>query len=270
MSEALLHYDVHGSDGPCVLFVHGLLSSRSHWLPNLPAFTPSYRPVVVELLGHGRSPAPQDAACYEPSRYVRQFELIRQALGVERWYVVGQSLGAALTLRYALDVPDRIIAQVFTNSNSALADRDFAARVRPLMEQQAEAIEREGRAVLDRHRFNPARARRVEAGVKEALERDFALHDPRGIAMTGLHTIPHSSVRERLNALRVPTLLTVGERDKRFAPLRQVAEAAIDGLQVCGIDAGHAVNLQAPDAFNTAVLAFFAAQRDQRTGRRPA
>lgn len=269
MSDALLHYDVHGSEGPYVLFVHGLLSSRSHWLPNVPAFTPSCRPVVVELLGHGRSPAPQEAACYEPSQYVRQFERIREALGVERWYVVGQSLGAALTLRYALDVPDRIVAQVFTNSNSALADRDFASRVQPLMEQQAEAIERDGRAVLDQHRFNPTRARGIDAAVKKALQRDFALHDPRGIAMTGLHTIPHSSVRERLGALRVPTLLTVGEREKRFAPLRQVAEAAIPDLHVCGIDAGHAVNLQAPDAFNTAVLAFFAAHRHEHTGRRP-
>ena len=44
--------------------------------------------------------------------------------------VCGQSLGATLTLRYALDHPERVLAQVFTNSTSALADSDWVAGVR--------------------------------------------------------------------------------------------------------------------------------------------
>ena len=111
------HYEVHGTAGPHLLLVHGLLSSREQWTPNLAALTQHYRPVIVELLGHGRSPSPEDPAAYRPEAIVADLERIRSALGVERWLVCGQSLGAALTLRYALRHPERVIAQVFTNSN---------------------------------------------------------------------------------------------------------------------------------------------------------
>src|SRR5262245_41904079 len=103
MLEILLpHYDVHLGAGPHLLMVHGLLSSRAHWTPNLERLQQVCTPVVVELYGHGRSPAPAERAGYRPEAYVRAFEAIREQLGAERWLLLGQSLGAALTLRYAL------------------------------------------------------------------------------------------------------------------------------------------------------------------------
>ena len=36
MPKPILHYEVHGKDGPLLLLVHGLLSSRAQWLPNCP------------------------------------------------------------------------------------------------------------------------------------------------------------------------------------------------------------------------------------------
>lgn len=261
MDRPRLHYDLHDGGGgaarPSVLFVHGLLSSRAQWIPTLPAFRPHYRAVVVELLGHGRSPSPNDPAAYTPAAYAEQFEAVREALGLERWYVVGQSLGAALTLRYSLDYPDRVIAQVFTNSNSALAPPGREAQVRAFMQQQADELARDGHAALERHRLNPTRARGLPAGVRTAFREDVALHDPRGIALTGLHTIPESSVRARAAQIAVPTLLVVGRRERRFAEARRFAEQTIPGLTVCDADAGHAVNLGAAATFNQAVLAFF-------------
>jgi hypothetical protein len=55
-----LYYDVHAGTGPYMLLVHGFLSSRSQWRLNLAALAGVVRPVVVELWGHGRSPAPTD------------------------------------------------------------------------------------------------------------------------------------------------------------------------------------------------------------------
>ena len=133
---------MHGQQGPYLLLVHGFLSSRAHWLLNLQALGTSFRPVVIELFGHARSPTPDDAAAYSPDAYVEEFEAIRELLGADRWFVCGQSLGAALTLRYSLDHPDRVTAQVFTNSNSALAGGDWAKRVMPIMEAQAKQLEK--------------------------------------------------------------------------------------------------------------------------------
>ncbi len=252
-----LYYETHGTQGPYVLLVHGFLSSRAQWLPNLSALTGFCRPIVVELFGHGRSPTPDDPAAYTPQHYVDEFETIRDALGCERWFMCGQSLGAALTLRYAFDHPDQVLAHVFTNSNSALAERDWGERVRPAMEAQARGLEAQGRAALAQHPLNPARARRLPPAVKDALVADCNLHDVQGIAYTGLYTIPESSVRERVVENDTPALLVVGEREERFANHRRFAEENMPRLQVTGLDAGHAVNLEAAEEFNDAVGGFF-------------
>jgi pimeloyl-ACP methyl ester carboxylesterase len=251
-----LHYEVHGDRGPFLLLVHGLLSSRAQWLANLDALVAVCRPVVVELLGHGRSPSPDDPSSYVPGAYIEEFERLREQLGADRWFVCGQSLGAALTLRYALERPERVMAQVFTNSNSALADEVWARSVRPLMEAQARRLRERGREALVEHPLNPARSRRVPAAIREALLADYALHDPLGIALTGLYTVPESRVRERVGKNRVPTLLVVGQREDGFTPHRRFAEEAMPNLEVVALDAGHAVNAEAAEGFNLAVVDF--------------
>ena len=74
-------------------------------------------------------------------------ERTREALGAERWYTVGQSLGAALSLRYGVTHPDRVIAQAFTNSSSALGTDGFFQRIRENTGKTAETLRREGRPV---------------------------------------------------------------------------------------------------------------------------
>jgi pimeloyl-ACP methyl ester carboxylesterase len=257
VNEPLLHYEVHGDRGPFVLLVHGFLSSRAQWLPNLDALATIGRPVVVELFGHGRSPSPDDPACYTPQSYVEEFERIRAALGADRWLVIGQSLGAALTLRYALDHPQRLIAHVFTNSTSSLAEDEWGEMVRPAMEAQAQRLRELGRAALDEHPLNPTRGKNQPPDVLAAFREDVLLLDPLGIANTGTHTIPDSSVRSRASENTVPTLLVVGEREGRFVPHRHFAEAHMPNLEVVGLDGGHAVNIDAAAAFNQAVVEFF-------------
>ncbi len=252
----MLYYDVHGSRGPYLLLVHGMLSSRAQWLANIPALTGFCRPVVVELLGHGRSPSPEDPAQYSPQAYVEAFECLRQALGVDQWLVCGQSLGAALTLRYSLDHPGRVIAQVFTNSTSALASPGWRDVVRPLMQSQAERLELEGRRAIENHPLNPSRASRLPAAVRDELVQDCRLHDPRGVAFTGLYTVPESSVRDRVASNSVPSLLIVGEREERFREYRLFAEEQVPHLTIVGFDAGHAVNAEVFGEFNRAVEAF--------------
>jgi pimeloyl-ACP methyl ester carboxylesterase len=258
----LLHYEVHEGSGPHLVLVHGLLASRAQWRLNTDELARVCRPVVVELFAHGRSPAPEDPMLYAPAHYVVELERIRAALGAERWLVCGQSLGAALTLRYALDHPERVIAQVFTNSNSALAEPGWAELVRPAMERQARLLIEQGSRALDAMPVHPRHARRMPAEVKDALVADCALHDPRGIGLSCIHTVAGSSVRERIGENRVPALLVVGERETRFEPQRRFAEARMPLLEVVGLDAGHAVNAEAAKDWNAEVVGFL-----ERSGR---
>jgi pimeloyl-ACP methyl ester carboxylesterase len=258
-----LHCDIYEGQGPFLLLVHGALSGQAQWRSNLAALRRIARPVIVELWGHGRSPAPEDPALYQPDAYVRAFEEIRAACGVERWVVCGQSLGAALTLRYALDRPERCIAHIFTNSVSALGDADWVARTRAAAAGLADAIEQGGKQLIERIPIHPARATRLPPAAHRALLEDAALLDPRGVARTFRYTVPNSSVRERAAENRVPTLLVCGEREKRFQPHRDFAERTMPQLEVHGVAAGHAVNLEAVEAFDAAVCEFLVRYDDQ-------
>jgi len=254
MEKPILYHEVHGSEGPFLLLVHGIISSRAQWIPNIEALSEFSRPVVIELFGHGRSPAPDDPDCYTPEGYIRQFELIRQTLGAEKWLVCGQSLGASITLRYTLNHPERIPAQVFTNSRSALS-KTVSRRG---SEEMLERLKSQGPDLITNSPLHPSRSQRLPADIQQALVEDAKLIQVDGFIRTILHTAGRSSVLESLDQTRVPTLMIVGRYDKQFAPLVEVAQQVIPGLESLILEGGHAVNIDAAEEFNAAVRDFFA------------
>ncbi len=251
-----LFYEEHEGSGPYLLLVHGMLSSRSQWMLNLDSLRKFCRPVVVELWGHGRSPSPDDPTYYEPTGYIRQFEDIREALGIDKWFVCGQSFGAGLTMLYALEYSDRVIGQIFTNSRSALADAETIATYRQNASKRAQLVIDHGRAGLEKIPVHPIHARRMREDVKAALLADAKLHDPKGFALTFEHSSPNLSVRDRATEITIPTMLVVGEREEAFRPSREYAEATIKDLKVVAAPGGHAVNIQSADIFNEAMREF--------------
>ena len=254
MAEVGLHVDVHEGNGPPVLLVHGIMAGRALWDANLEELRAVATPVVVELFGHGRSPTPVEEVFYQPAAYVTEFERIRNQLGAERWLVIGQSLGAALTLRYVLDRPERVIGHVITNSVSALA-RSVGGGAQE-MESAARRIEEGGHGVLSEHSLNPARSRRIVGPVREALAADQHLLDPAGIAAAVRHTAQGASSRTRAGENRVPTLIVAGTREKAFEEPCRFAEATMPFVEVTRVDAGHSPNAEVPDVFNEAVRRF--------------
>ena len=258
MSSLTLHVEGHEGQGPHLLLVHGIYSGRSHWMRNLPGLRTFTTPVVVELLGHGRSPSPEMIEAYHPDWYVEEFERIREAVGAERWYVCGQSLGAALTLRYGLRVPERIAAQAFTNSATAFSDPAWAEERRKTVQATLATLDPDDRSAIEGSRMNPANNKRLPEDVRAALRADVALHSPLGITRTSLGTVSHGSVRLAVAANTVPTVMVVGRFEKAFEENRRYAEATIPNLTTVDLDAGHGVNLDQPEAFNEALRAFFA------------
>ena len=256
----MMHVEIHG-DGraPHVLLVHGICSSRAQWRPNLAALAQVATPVVIELLGHGRSEAPDDPAAYSVAAYIDRFEAIRADLGAERWAVCGQSFGAGLTMNYALVHPERISAQVFTNSNSAL--RETRSAPAPTPEQlaaYAAAREAQGRGPLEAMPFFPKRSGRLAPEVEDELVSDAALISVRGMALGLSYTTPDLSVRDRLAKIATPTLLVNGRRERGFQAVRDLAAGEIVGLEVVDLEGSHPVNLDCADGFNAAVADFLA------------
>jgi pimeloyl-ACP methyl ester carboxylesterase len=258
MSDAAprMPYRVVGSRrAPYMFFVHGMLSSHAQWRPNLAALVDLVRPVLFDLWGHGDAPCPEDDACYTVEALIGELERAREELGAAHVLLCGQSLGAALTLRYSILHRDRVRAQVFTNSRSALlspealiSPGDRAAR--------AAAIEAGGAAALAKLPFHPRRARRIAPELREAMIEVANAVDPRAVARLTRIAGPRLSVLGDLHRIACPTLLVNGRSERSFQPLREVAENRIRGIRVADIPGGHAVNLENPEGFNAAVAQF--------------
>lgn len=253
------YWEVCEGDGPYLLLIHGFLSSKAQWLLNLEALGRVCRPVLLELYGHGASPAPADAGCYETGSYVAAIEAIRKKLGADHWFVCGYSLGAAISIRYALTHPSRVHGHIFTNSASAFADAALADSWRANASTAAARIRNGGKAALERIAVHPKHARRLPPTVYNALVADAESISPSGIANAMERTMPTASVRADLQRNTRPALLIQGRFENRFAPHRAFAERTMPHLEVVAVDSGHAVNMQAADAFNAAVAAFIQA-----------
>jgi pimeloyl-ACP methyl ester carboxylesterase len=255
-----LHWHAHDGRGPPLLLVHGFLTSASQWLANLDALATVCRPVTVDLYGHGHSPSPDDPAWYTPDAYVEAFEGIRRALGVEAWFLCGYSLGAGLTLRYAFDRPESVLAHAFTNSSSGLASAAESEAWRAGANDAAARIRAGGREAIERIAVHPRHATRLSPAVYDALMADAERLDPVGVAHTIAATNPAVSVRDRLVQNRRPAALLCGRREERFLPKRDYAAQSMPLLEVIDLDVGHGVNMEDPPAFDRALTDFIARQ----------
>lgn len=251
-----LHFETHGGVGPYLLLVHGFLMSRAQWLPNLDALSQVCRPVIVELLGHGRSSAPSNASSYHPDAYVAAFEEIRRSLGAERWWLCGYSLGAGLTIRYTLTHADRVFGHAFTNSTSAFADTEQTDAWRNGSADAATRIEAGGLDAIERMPVHPRHAKRLPRELYDALMLEAARLDPLGIANTLRHTNPNVTIRARIAENTMPALLVCGSEESRFAPHREFARTSMPNLSIVDLPVGHGVNMEDPPGFNRALIDF--------------
>lgn len=255
-----LNIDADPENGrPALLLVHGMLSSRNHWRPNL-CLSREFRIIRIDLPAHGLSPAPNSEVDATPEALVMAIEAVRERLQISRWHICGQSFGAALTLRYALTFPDRVIAQVFTNANGALREAWDVSQQRQNL-KQIEEILRERHVALRRMAYHPCHAKRFPPDLRELLSQDADSSDIRGIVMLLAQATPHLSVRGRLGELRVPTLLINGAWEKRFQNARNWLRHSHPNIAIKDLPGGHSINIECPDGFNTAVLLFLAEHR---------
>ena len=256
-----LSYTVHPGQGPYLLLVHGFLSSSTQWILNLAALSKVCQPVTVDLWGHGRSPAPTDLNLYRPAGYAEQFEFIRSAVGAERWFVCGYSIGASLTLNYAHTYANRIIGHIFTNSTSAFTDSNKIEGWQDNIQRGADKIRAGGAAAIEKIPVHPKRAFTLPEPVYQALLADAALLSPIGVANTYIGTMPHTNILGIAGKNSRPALMCWGQKERRFRPLAQWAIEHMTNLDVVKLNTGHGVNMEDSIGFNNAVTEFIRAHQ---------
>ncbi len=92
--------------GPLLLLVHGLLTSAYSWRYVISPLAREHTVVAVDLPGAGASDAPADYSA-SPQSLAELLDGFVKALGHERAYVVGNSMGGYVTLWWALKHPER-------------------------------------------------------------------------------------------------------------------------------------------------------------------
>jgi pimeloyl-ACP methyl ester carboxylesterase len=102
-----LRVDDGGKGGIPVLFVHGLAGDRTVWENQLPHLRATRRAIAMDLRGHGESALAADGSYGIPG-LVSDVAVVAKALDLDRFVLVGHSVGAAVAAGYAGASPERV------------------------------------------------------------------------------------------------------------------------------------------------------------------
>jgi non-heme chloroperoxidase len=92
--------------GVPVVMLHGISDSWRSFERVLPHLPPSVRAIAVTQRGHGDSSKPDTG--YRTRDFAADVAALADGLGLERFIVVGHSMGSAHAIRFAIDFPERI------------------------------------------------------------------------------------------------------------------------------------------------------------------
>jgi haloacetate dehalogenase len=109
-SEATIRYRIGGA-GPPVLLLHGHPQTHAMWNAVAPRLAAARTVVCADLRGYGGSsgpPATEDHEPYSKRAMARDFVELMEALGHDRFAVVGHDRGGRVGYRLALDHPERV------------------------------------------------------------------------------------------------------------------------------------------------------------------
>ena len=259
-----LYHEVAG-DGPGVALLHSTVCDSRMWDAEFAALVPRYRVVRFDLRGFGRSELPPG-----PFSFVDDLRTVLDRAGIEEAALVGVSGGAALALDFALAAQERVTALVL--GAPAIGGLDWAADVQRFGEREDElldagdvdgAVELNVRAWVDGpHRGPDAVDPAVRAKVGEMQRRAFEVQVAAYVRddQPGPQGRLEPPAIERLEAVRAPTLVIVGDADVDDVMERAdiLARRIPAARKVVLRDVAHMVNLERPAEFEALVDEFLA------------
>ena len=98
------------STNPPLVLIHGLGSAGTAFKPILAELSKSYRVINVDLPGHGKSPYTKDLAMDPASLGAAIFDSVKSEYGIEKFHIVGNSLGGWIALEMAASKPEQILS----------------------------------------------------------------------------------------------------------------------------------------------------------------
>ena len=213
--------DIHDSGfGSTIVFTHGWTDNRNAWDGVITNLDDQARCIAWSIRGHGKSFA------HPPGQYTRDHTLsdLKAVTDMSEKKVIlaGHSLGGYLSLAHCLLYPEDVEALILVGAGPGF--------------RKKESINQWNSSVIE-----------------SAKKLDL----PEGSEATALHT--DAWVIDALSEIKVPTLVVVGEHDKRFRVSMSVFEKYLNvKSSVVVEDAGHSVHRKKPLEVAVAIKNFLA------------
>lgn len=234
-------------EGTPLILLHGWTLDHRMWAPQVAALAGEHLLVMPDRRGCGRSTAPPDLA-----READDVIAIADALGFDRFALLGLSRGAVVALDAARRYPARLTGLVVSGAPlPALVAREEVIDLERFRALAAAGDLAALRAEWSRHPLMATRSAEA-AALMAAILADY---DGRDLLVPA--TIPDAP-RVVLAALSMPVLAMTGEHD---TPWRRACARALAAVAPCARHvevpgAGHLANADNPAAFNAAVATF--------------
>jgi len=235
-----------------------------------------------DQLGSYYSDQPDDPSLWTVDRFREEVEQVRQALGLEHFYLYGQSWGGMLSIEYALKYQAHLAALVISNMTASIAAyeaglKKLRAAIPEDVEQQLGRYEAAGdydnpryNEILIEHLYNKHLCRIVPW--PEPMARMFAhlatpvyntMQGPNEFVITG--NFRHWDRWDDLGRIAVPTLLMVGRHDTMQPADIEEMGRRIPGARVAILENGsHCALWDDEEAYFDALIGFL---REAHAGR---
>lgn len=250
MNPAPLPLRRAGSGEPLVL-VHGFLGGSAQWAAEMAALASSFDVIALDLAGYGDASdrgAPSDMATH-----ARAVLATLDALGIERFHLLGHSMGGMVVQEMVHQAPERVQRLVLyaTAAQGSIPGR-FETMQRSRERLAEEGVERVARRIAATWLLDG------EASPAYPALAALAMRASAQAACAGLHAMEGWDGRDRLATVRSPTLVVWGESDRSYGwPMIEMLWQTIPGCSLAVLPAcAHALHLERPALFHALVHEF--------------
>jgi pimeloyl-ACP methyl ester carboxylesterase len=258
-----LYYHEVGSGTP-IVFVHEFAGDVRSWEGQLRHFSRRYRCITYNARGYPPSDVPAEVERYSQARARDDIRAVLDALDIDKAHIVGLSMGGFATTHFGFTYPDRARSLVIAGCGYG-ASPNTRTQFTSEAEASAARFEEHGMAkAAEAYALGPSRVQHQNKdprGWREFADQ-LAEHSTTGAAMTlrGVQSRRPSlyDLTEEMKKITMPTLIMTGDEDwaclePGILMKKTIPTAALVVLP----NAGHAINLEEPHAFNRHIDEFF-------------
>lgn len=276
-------------DAPALIFLHGFPENHRSWRHQIAHLSGRYRCIAPEQRGYHRSSKPQDVASYTPDKLIGDVFQLADALGVDKFTIIGHDWGGAIAWGVALggQANGRVTRAVIANAPhptifprilwTSKVQRASSQYMRTFRDTANDELVRQfglGGILLKAFGERESTMDEAERDVLMAdwMDRDAAFGmlnwyraSPMNVPpMDAPFDLPADYVELPLPPLTIPTLVIWALDDFALPPENlEGLDAVVKDLTVVKVPgSGHFVQWEAPDKVNAALDAFLAKTDD--------